>query len=147
MFTPPPLALSWSLQSTHNLVHSSHFSIGWEGSIGKKSPNSPIQPSPHTLLPQMRAGAVDAGNRTYALLTSLTSPANVAWLEDSALQLMVSGREYSALAVEYSSEAAKTGAVYAGLAAQAGEEYWTLSKTYVVQNFIELVKVSIVGSI
>lgn len=91
----------------------------------------------HIILEQMRAGAVDAGNRTYSLLTSLTSPANVAWLEDSALQLMVSGREYSALAVEYSSQAAKTGAVYAGLAAQAGEEYWTLSKTYVVQNFIE----------
>jgi len=78
---------------------------------------------------QMKAAAVDAGERSYSLIKSLTTPENIDWLETTVLQFMELCREYWTLASGHMLHAATVGA-------NSAVALYGSAQEFVIVNFI-----------
>ena len=78
----------------------------------------------------MKAAAVDAGERGYGLIKSLTTPENMEWVETTALKYMELSREYWSWALEHMVQAAAVGQ------ASAVALYGSVQE-FVIKNFIK----------
>ena len=85
--------------------------------------------SKHGIL-QMKAAAVDAGERGYSLLKSLTTPEKIEWLETTVLKYMELCTEYWILASSHLVHAATVGA-------NSAVALYGSAQEYVLINFIK----------
>ena len=74
----------------------------------------------------MRDGAVDAGQRVYAVLASLTTPENVKWAEETMVLVLARATEWAEIAIEYF-----------WLALDLIVQYTEIAKQYITTHFIE----------
>ena len=79
---------------------------------------------------QMKAAAVDAGERGYGLIKSLATPENMEWAETTALKYMELCKEYWSWALEHMVQAAAAGQASA-------VAFYGSAQEFVINNFIK----------